>query len=1156
MLRPLLLLLISVLCPAPGAASAADAAQHIPTDPPAADGDKADPGADEADEDDESGLSLEAERRLQLTVDAATWLSVDVSPDGKRLVLEILGDLYLLPITGGEAEPLTEGMAFDSQPRFSPDGATVVFVSDRSGSENLWLIDLDDREPRQLSQENGKVEFASPSWSPDGDHVVASRTFWGLNVFELWAYHRDGGKGVQITQAKSNGSTPTAQRHNALGAVYAPDGRYLYYARRNGGFTYNAEFPLWQVARRDLLNDAEDVLTQARGSAIRPQLSPDGRKLVYGTRYEQQTGLRIRDLDSGDDRWLVYPVQFDEQESRFTRDLLPGYAFTPDGESVIYSEGGGLRRVDVGSGAVEPIPFTAAIDQGLGPRLYFPYRLGVGPVKARLVRDIALSPNGEQAAFSAFARVYLLDLASGDARPVSPDAVQAFHPSFSPDGRELAYVSWSSRGGHIWRQRARAGARPVQLTGPAALYTDPVWSPDGERLVALRGSAYERLYQEYDGGVTVGADLVWLPARGGEARTVMPARGATRPHFGADAGRIYLYQIGSGLISVRFDGTDRRQHLAVKGPGIFYAEEPVPVDDVRMAPDGRHALIQHANQLYLTTLVNPYLLSVEMDLGNPSLPTKRLTDVGADFFGWDADADGFYWTVGHELYRRPLASVDFREQDDETDDDAPGADADPEQAGGEAVTGADSPGAADAEAEAEADEREPLEEEHEAVGHQAIEVYLPRAVPTGTLALTGATVLPMTAATEADVAPIENGVVLIENDRIAAVGPAGTVEIPEDADVMDLSGHYLLPGYVDTHAHFRPLRRVLDRENWAFLANLAYGVTTGLDVQPSTVDILAYQDLIDAGLMIGPRALSTGPGLFSNNDFRSAEHAEAVLRRYKAHYRVNNLKAYVSGNRQQRQWIVAAARELEIMPTTEGALDSKLDLTHAIDGFSGNEHNLPTLDLHEDVVELFAQSGIAYTPTLLVNYGGPAAENWFYTRESPLRDAKLRRFMPSNMLAARALRTFWVHEDEYVFDEFAAQAAKIVRAGGRVGIGGHGQLQGLGYHWELRAVASGGLSNWEALRAATRHGAEIIGVAEDIGTVEAGKLADLVLLERNPLEDLRATEALRYVIKNGEVFEARTLDKVWPEAEALPEQWWWDTAPTAAGDPKAAEAAP
>ena len=202
--------------------------------------------------------------------------------------------------------------------------------------------------------------------------------------------------------------------------------------------------------------------------------------------------------------------------------------------------------------------------------------------------------------------------------------------------------------------------------------------------------------------------------------------------------------------------------------------------------------------------------------------------------------------------------------------------------------------------------------------------------------------------------------------------PATPSRSPPDADVIDVAGHFIVPGYVDTHAHFRVARRVLDLDNWSFLANLAYGVTTALDVQPSTVDVLDYQDLIDAGTLLGPRALSTGPGIFNNNRFRSREHALGVLRRYKDHYRVRNLKAYIAGSRRQRQWLVQASKELGLMPTTEGALDMKLDMTHVIDGFSGAEHNFPVLDLHRDVVEMVARSGIGYTPTLVVSYGGPA----------------------------------------------------------------------------------------------------------------------------------------------------------------------------------------
>jgi Tol biopolymer transport system component len=1120
--------------------------------PPSVAGATDDPDADAA-----AGgeLPLPPERQVAFETDQATWLSLDVAPDGDTLVMEVLGDLYLLPVAGGEARPLTRGMAFDSQPRFSPDGQRVAFVSDRDGAENLWVMGVDGSDPRRLSGNSDDAEFASPSWAPDGSHVVVSRTSWGLRTYEVWAYHLEGGKGLRLTRAAASSRTPVEQRGNSLGAVYGPEGRFLYYAYKTGGFGYNLQFPLWQIVRHDLRTGDRDYLTQAQGSAFGPVLSPDGSLLVYGTRYEGRTGLRLRNLVTGEDRWLAYPVEHDEQESRFTRDLLPGYAFTPDGAHLLFSQAGRIRRLELATGAVSGIPFRVAVARALGPKLQFPQRLGLGPVKARLIRDPALSPDGKRLAFSAFTRIYTFDLASGATRAVSAEGTSAFHPAWSPDGRSLAYVSWQTRGGHIWRIRADGGGKPERLTEVAAFYTDPAFAPDGERLVALRASSYERLYRENDLGAPVGSDLIWLPARGGTARLVMPSRGYARPHFGPEPDRIYLYQMesdGSGLISVRFDGTDRRRIASAEGPGIYVAEEDAPADDMRMAPDGRHVLIAHANQLYVAALINPHLQNQNIDLDGPPVPLARLTDVGADFFGWGTDGE-IFWSSGDTLHRRPVASVAYEAGPDEDGDE----DGEPAQRAGsgdgetdpsaDGEPSAPSGGAAAADGTAGAGpERRPLREAHAAVRVTEIPVYLPRHVPRGTIALEGATVLPMT---EPETA-IEDAVVLVEDDRIVAVGRRGAVTVPPEAVRLDLAGRWILPGFVNTHAHFRPLRRVLDTDNWAFLANLAYGVTTGLDVQPSTTDILAYQDLIDAGLMLGPRALSTGPGVFSNNDFQSAEHTRTVLSRYKDRYRVRNLKAYLAGNRRQRQWIVQAARELKLMPTAEGALDMKLDLTHVIDGFSGNEHNFPLRTLYRDVVELVARAGIGYTPTLLVSYGGPFAESWFYTRENPHDDAKLRRFTPSHVLAARTRRGPWFHDDEYAFPDQAAAAAEIVRAGGRVGVGDHGQLQGLGYHWELWALATG-MTNLEALRAATRHGAEMIGVAGDVGTVEAGKLADLVVLTADPRADIRHTAAIELVMKNGELFDGDTLDQVWPERETLAEPWWRLDAPPAAPAPEA-----
>ena len=1081
----------------------------------------------------ERELPLKAEREARFTVDKATWLSLDVAPSGDRLALEILGDLYLLPIEGGTATAITQGMGYDVQPRFSPDGKRIAFVSDRDGAIGLWTLALDGGEPQKLASPGERGDFASPEWSPDGQHIIVSKTSFGLGAYELWAYHIDGGKGVQITQAAPEGKqTPRNRRHNALGAVYSPDGRYLYYATKAGGFSYNQMFPQWRIARRDLREGTEDAIVEAQGSAMRPRLSPDGGLLAYGTRFEQNTGLRLRNLETGEDRWLAYPVQRDDQESRYTRDLLPGYAFAPDGQSLFFTADGGIRRIAIETGEVEDVPFSADVALGLGPSLQFPWRLGLGPVKARLIRAPALTPDGSQAVFSAFNRIHLHAIEGGATSALSPEGLEAFHPALSPDGKQVAFVSWGDQGGHIWRMRTNGRGQPKRLTERPGFYSDPVFSPDGERIVALRASSHERMQREFDFGSPTGADLVWLPANGGPATTIMPARGYGPPHFGPEDDRIYLYAAanpfgaaeGSGLMSVRTDGTDRRLLLSATGPGIYSAEGEVGAADIRLAPNGRHALIHHANQLYLARLLNRNLGNLTVSLTDPSLPLARVTDVGADFFGWNAVGDELHWSAGNRLYQRTVADVAFdadgKEEEGKAEKEDQGEQSEPE-----------GDGASEAE--------KPLLEADPSVRSVAIEIYRPRHRPEGKVALIGARIHSMAA----DAPPIEDGVVLIEADRILAVGERGAVDIPADAERIDLKGKIILPGYVDTHAHYRVLRRVHGGSNPTFLANLAYGVTTGLDVQPSTTDILAYEDLIDAGLLIGPRALSTGPGIFNHNEFRSARHAEAVLTRYRDHYRVHNLKAYISGNRRQRQWLAQAAHKLKLMPTTEGALDMKLNMTHAIDGFSGNEHNFPIVDLHADTVELVTRSGMSYTPTLLVAYGGPWAENFFYTTESPHDDPKLRRFTPLPFLAARTLRRLWFHEREYSFPQVAANAAKIIRAGGRVGVGGHGQLQGLGYHWELWALASGGLTPTEALTAATRHGAEIIGVAQDIGTIEPGKLADLVVLNSDPMQNIRNTTDLALVVKGGEVFEAETLNQIWPERKPLPPQWWQEQGP-------------
>jgi Tol biopolymer transport system component len=1092
--------------------------------------------------DEKKGLPLKSDRKVEFTTDEGTWLSLDVSPDGKTIAFELLGDIYTLPIEGGQAKLIAGGMAFDSQPKFSPDGKWIAFLSDREGSENIWVMRPDGSEVKQVSKDPNN-EFASPSWSPDGNYIFVSKAGFGITTYEVWMYHVRGGTGVQITKAKPTPTTPRRERHNAIGAVASPDGKYIYYAVRHGGFAYNAQFPLWQIARRDRKTGDEDVLIEQLDSSFRPVLSPDGTQVLYVTRFETESGLRLRNLQSGEDRWVKYPITRDDQESRFTRDLFPGYAFLPDGKEIVYNQDGKIRRLNLAAGTDTVIPFTANVSQDLGPKLDFPQKVEQGPVKARLIQDPVESPDGKKLAFSALTHLYTLELPGGKPQRLTSGNAREFQPAWSPDGKSIAYVTWSSEGGQLWKVPA-AGGTPQQLSKSLAVYSNPAWSPDGTKIVALRGNAYDRENSEFDGGQTANADLVWIPAGGGDANLILPARGAGGPHFTHETDRIYVYT-PQGLISLRYDGTDRRTHIQVKGQGIFFAEEPVAADDVQPSPDGQWVLAHVMNQLYLIAMPVVGGEAPTVNVGTASVPAKRLTDIGADYFAWADDGKTITWAVGSSLFREPVSAISFEPPKDEKKEGEK-KDGDTKDADKKDAAAASTDTKKDDKKDEKKEEKKPekLREQDKNVEEIAVDVEVPRKTPKGTVVLRGATVVTMKGEEV-----LKNAYIVVENNRITRVGAKGSV--PSGAKVFDVTGKTIVPGFVDTHAHWTEIRRgILDTQNWAFLANLAFGVTSGLDVQTSTNDMFAYQDLVDSGDIIGLRAFSTGPGVFSDNNFQSMEEVKGVLTKYKKYYGTPNIKSYIVGNRKQRQFMVQAAKELEMMPTTEGGLDLKLNLTHVIDGFHGNEHTLPITPLYKDVLQIFAQSGIAETPTLIVNYGGPFGEDYWYEYSEVHDNAKLNHFTPHKILDEKTKRRpAWFRKDEYEFPKLAAQMAKLERAGGLVGVGSHGQLQGLGYDWEMWMLASGGMTPMEVLRCATVNGSKIIGRPQELGSIEPGKLADLVILDKNPLDDIHNTNTVHWVMKNGELFEGDTLNQVWPEQKKLEPLWFWNYDTPKAGEP-------
>jgi Tol biopolymer transport system component len=635
-------------------------------------------------------LPLESARKAEFTATKGTWISLDVSPDGKTIVFDLLGDLYTMPMEGGKATRITSGLAYDAQPRYSPDGGKIVFVSDRSGGDNVWTLSADMKDTTQVTQGNNNL-WLSPEWSPDGKYIVASRSGGLGGAAKLFVQHVDGHSPMAL------GRIPASQK--TIGAAWSPDGRYVWYAGASGDWTYNAQLPQYQLFRYDRETGASTQMTSRYGSAFRPAVSPDGKFLVYGTREGAETGLRARNIATGEEDWLAYPVQRDDQESRAPLDVLPGYSFTPDSKAIVVSYGGEIWRVPMDRSQATKIPFEAEVKAEIGPEVKFAYRVDTTALAiAKQIRSPVESPDGRTIAFTAFDRLYVKTMPDGAPRRVSDAQVGEYHPSWSPDGKWLAYVTWDeANGGQIMKVAATGQARPVPVTRTAALYYNVAWSPDSRRLVASRGAARDLKEAVNAFGGPLGGQFVWVPAEGGTINLIAPTGSRDFAHFRADEPeRIYAYSPFEGLVSFRWDGTDGRQHLRVSappGPGggnpledeprilprrIFPLGEPErhpegdaleaspfsPADLVVIAPKGDYALAQVGNDIY--TVMVPHLggptptLSVANVAGGP-VPMRKLTDVGGEFASWSADGTRVNWAIGNAFLTYDLSRVKFIE---------------------------------------------------------------------------------------------------------------------------------------------------------------------------------------------------------------------------------------------------------------------------------------------------------------------------------------------------------------------------------------------------------------------------------------------------------------------------------------------------------------
>jgi Tol biopolymer transport system component len=1012
-------------------------------------------------------LPLKSSRTVAFDTDEGTWMAPSVSPDGKTIVFDLVGDLYLLPIGGGKATRLTTGAAFDAQPAFSPDGKRIAFISDRNGTDNLWVMNADGTGAVMISDETNN-QLINPAWTPDGETILLQRASMYISnkpEIALVAFNVADRKVITL-YPKEGAQTPPGTETSSGSA--SPDGKLIYFSV--------AQRYSKQLHSVDRQSGEIKVLTESGDVGVAPIISPDGRYLVFTSQRDDDGGLRVRDLKSGKEDWLVAVTPWSPDDNWTA--YYSHYVFTPDSRSVIFTADGKIKRVDIATKTVSVIPFSARVEVPAASRVDAQHRIEDGAVEIKHLGWMNASADGKRVVFSAVGKVWVSEV-GGSPRRLTSSPEREFAPALSPDGQWVAYVTRSDTGGSRIVKVPFTGGPAAALTPSGGQYDALAWTSDGGRIV-FTGTPKPCAFRFPSYGCYE-SSLRWISARGGEQSIVLPnVMASTVPRVirtGADERIAFLDSRTQSLVSVRFDGKDTVTHAKVVVNGYWF-----PHTMIAPSPDMRWMLFANRNDLY----VAPMPPAGSKDPIDPALPAagaRRLTSNGVSTFAWADDGKTITWTTNNFLYRVSL-------------DDAIRASS------------------------------------YTQVQPNAVKfvVTLPRAVSPAKLFLTGARIITM----KGDEV-IPSGDILIERNRIISVTPAGRNAPPVGAKVMNLRGKTIIPGIVDVHAHLATDMFVPDAAP-DFASALAFGITTARD--PSAgFQTLGWAEYLEAGELVGPRLFGVGHAM-QPNPFPVSSYEDAIVgvRRLK-HQGATSLKQYLQPRRDQRQWIRMAAEEAGLNITNEGGYGIRSDLTLALDGFTGFEHSIRTAPLYKDVIQVFAQSGITYTPTLCC--AGMGAGRFYREQKDYHPDEKTIRFLSHERSMQAGHGRNQAPMDTVYTTEVARATKDILRAGGRIGFGSHGEWYGMqAVNWEMWIYGWGGMTPLEIIRTATLTSAQSIGFGKDLGSIEPGKIADLVVLDANPLSSIKNSSTMRYVVHNGIVYDANTLDELWPVARKYPVFPW------------------
>ena len=1022
----------------------------------------------------------------KIDVTSGTWMNIDVSPDGKTILFDLLGDIYTMPVEGGEATPLMTDVAWQMQPRFSPDGKHIAFTSDEDGGDNLWIMNRDGSNGKAVSKEQFRL-LNSPAWSPDGNYLIGRKHFTStrsLGAGEVWLYHKTGGSGVVLTKR------PNEQKD--LGEpAYSADGKYVYFSQdatpgKTFHYSKDSVKGIYKIKRLELETGEIDTIISGKGGAIRPTPSPDGKYIAFISRDDFSSNLYIYDLKSGKETKIYENLERDLQETWAIHGVYPNIAWTPNSDSLVFWDDGKINRLDVDSKKSSVINFHVKTTKKIQQSLHFTQELPQDKFTVKMLRDVEISPDGERVVFESMGHIYIRNIVDGKAKGKAKRLTKQkthfeFNPSFSRDGKNIVFATWHDQQQGQIRVVSSRGGKGKPLLKEQGKYIEPTFSPDGKTVV----------YRKISGGYITKPtwDLntgIYAVSAKGERKANKPlliTEDGQQPHFGNRNDNIYVVREGEKpqLAYVSLDGKDDRTLYQ----GKFATE-------YRVSPNGEYLAFAERFKVFVT----PFIERGDVITIGPkgeNLPVRQLSVRAGQGINWHGDSTQLYWSLGADLYQTSIIDLFTLSKSE----------------------------ASKVEGNKSANKTK----------LKVTKVYLGYSQkvdkPSGFIAFVGGKVITMEGERV-----IDNGVVLVEGNMIKAIGTRAEINVPYSAKVIDITGKSIMPGLIDAHAHGpQGNSQIIPQQNWKNYAGLALGVTSIHDPSNDTNEFFAASEMQKSGKIVAARLFSTGKILYGANYAGYTAHVDNLD---DAKFHVERLKkagafsvkSYNQPRRNQRQQFIQAARELNMLVVPEGGSLLQHDLTMVIDGHTTLEHSIPVAKVYDDVKQLWSQSQMAYTPTLVVAFGGIWGENYWYNTTDVWLHPRLSKYVPSEFLEPRAMRRPKAPLNHYNHINVAKVAKELQDLGIKVNAGGHGQREGLAMHWEMWMMAQGGMTSLQALKTATISPAQTLGLDDQIGSIKVGKLADLIVVDGDVSQDIRQSDKVIYTMINGRLYNAETMNEI------------------------------